>query len=119
MPEIKFAHKGTKRQRKEKNSRFFKIALSFKVNDLNAMEIKPEGKIIASKFNSEVPIPSKTIPFHSYEEAISLIPSVLADYKLVFVQKKVTETRVDTKEIAEKASKSLKSEVEGMQDATN
>ena len=44
-----------------------------------------------------------------------MISSVLADYNLVFVSKKITETRVDTKEIAEKVNKSL----EGMADARN
>lgn len=119
MPETKHIDKEKKRQRREKTSKYFKIALAFKVNNLDAMEIKPEGKIITSKFNSLKPIQSKTFYFHSYDEAINMISSVLADYNLVFVSKKITETRVDTKEIAEKVNKSVSESIEGMADARN
>ncbi len=81
-----------KKKRERKTPRFFKVAIAFKVANLDAMEVKPEGKVVISKFGS---MPTRTIPFHSYEEAFKLIPQVLADNKVTFVKKEIIETRTE------------------------
>ncbi len=80
------------KKRAKRTPKFFKIAISFKVANLDAMEVKPEGKVVISKFGST---PTRTIPFHSYEEAFRLIPQVLADNKVTFVKKEIVETRTE------------------------
>ncbi len=99
MPEIK--------KRERKTPRFFKVAIAFKVANLDAMEVKPEGKLVISKFNST---PTRTIPFHSYDEAMRLIQQVLEDNKITFVQKKVIETKIS----ADSINESLKSGEDGI-----
>ncbi len=90
---------GTKKRAK-RTSKFFKIAISFKVANPDTMEVKPEGKIVISKFISKFnSLPARTIPFHSYEEAFKLIPQVLAENKVTFVQKKVIETRTEATDL--------------------